>query len=326
MKRFTFLVITFNHEEYILEHLESIKYLIDNYGEHIDVSIVISDDASRDDTVALCQFWLDKNRGLFDNVEMLTRKINVGVCESVLDLVNLINTKYFKLTAGDDIYSCENLFRDFELIKDFEIVSGIPLNLVDGVVYKSKFNVFNIFATKEIYSGSDYIEKLKRISFSFAPAMVYSYDAISNDEIKRFLGEFSVIEDFPLHIKMAEVFRPLRFFQSSLVYVYYRRTPGSIYLVRGGEYDKDKLKAFNYLFENDKGYVGRLLLANRMYCYRSNNRFKKTFLNLSYYLYAFNIIINLWRILPAYFRFNTCLSKHQAHYNFIRTQASKVEI
>ena len=43
---FTFLTVAYNHEKFILEHLESIRYLVNNYGDGIDVSIIINDDCS----------------------------------------------------------------------------------------------------------------------------------------------------------------------------------------------------------------------------------------------------------------------------------------
>jgi glycosyltransferase involved in cell wall biosynthesis len=320
---FTFVVITYNHSEYLLEHLESIKHLIIQYAGDIDVSIIVSDDASTDDTVLLARHWLDSNKLQFSGVEIITREENVGVCKSVMESFDLVKTEYFKLTAGDDVYSCENLFKDFSMVNNHEIVSGVPLNLVDGVLDKSHFNVFNLFATREIYAGKDYIEKLKGISFSYAPAMTYSHAAVSNNEVKNFLKKFSVIEDFPLHIRMAEIFSPLRFFQSKLVHIYYRRTAGSIYIVRRTRYDLDKLSAFEYLKSNEKNRWKRHLLGNRIFCYRSESRFIKIVFNLNYYLYVFRVLMKLWKIVPEYCKFDSDVERHQGHYDMINAKARK---
>ena len=51
MRDFTFIVITYNHEEFILEHLESIKFLINHYGHGINFTISVADDASKDNTL-----------------------------------------------------------------------------------------------------------------------------------------------------------------------------------------------------------------------------------------------------------------------------------
>ena len=45
---FVFVTLTFNHEKYIIEHLESIKYQVENYGQKFSTKIVINDDCSSD--------------------------------------------------------------------------------------------------------------------------------------------------------------------------------------------------------------------------------------------------------------------------------------
>ena len=40
---FTFLALAYNHEKYIIEHLESIKYLVEKYGSGINCKIIIND-------------------------------------------------------------------------------------------------------------------------------------------------------------------------------------------------------------------------------------------------------------------------------------------
>ena len=62
---FAFLVITFNHRDYIVEHLESIKYLVKTYGSDIDVDLIVSDDCSLDNTSLLVDQWCVLNKSLF---------------------------------------------------------------------------------------------------------------------------------------------------------------------------------------------------------------------------------------------------------------------
>lgn len=65
MNEFTFCVLSYNHEKYILETLESIKFLVKNYGGKLKINLIIGDDCSDDNTAAIIDFWLQKNRVLF---------------------------------------------------------------------------------------------------------------------------------------------------------------------------------------------------------------------------------------------------------------------
>ena len=123
---FSFLVITYNHELYIIEHLESIKYQIELYGRGYTIDILINDDCSNDRTVELIEKWFNINKALFNRVVVKTNNINKGTCSSVTNLLLLIETKAFKLTAGDDIYSFENIF-DAAIVDDkTAFISGFP--------------------------------------------------------------------------------------------------------------------------------------------------------------------------------------------------------
>ena len=73
---FTFVTITYNHEKYIIEHLESIRYQIENFSEGKKMNLIISDDGSMDDTMLFAQKWVERNRFLFSEVELLTSEKN----------------------------------------------------------------------------------------------------------------------------------------------------------------------------------------------------------------------------------------------------------
>ena len=105
---FAFLVLAYNNENYILEHLESIKYLVLTYGNAIDVDLIINDDCSSDRTQSLVDEWLLINAGLFRFVKTIYNQKNIGTCASVGNMLSNVVADRCKLTAGDDVYSFEN--------------------------------------------------------------------------------------------------------------------------------------------------------------------------------------------------------------------------
>ncbi len=323
INNFTFVAITYNHSNYILEHLESIKYLIDNYGNGIDIDIIIADDASRDDTVTLTKFWLNKNSYLFNKIIVLCDGINRGTCKNLTLALENLATDYCKITAGDDVYSCENIFTEVKKIDNNHILSGLPLNLINGAIVPTQFDIFNYFATNIIYEKSQYITRLKKINFFNSPSIVYSVPALLNKDITSFVARFFVTEDWPLQIKMAELYRPLKFVQIEKIFVYYRRTANSAYIVKNSIFNQDKIEIFNYLIGSERNRFGKLLLRNRLFCYNLENRYLKRVFNLSFHLYGLNILMNIFFILSKVKKFDTQLVKHQNHYDLIASKAKE---
>lgn len=95
MKKFTFGILCYNQQKYVIEHLESIKLLINKYGKDVVCSLVVSDDHSRDNTVSNIKLWVDKNRYLFDKVSIIANKKNLGIVKNYLQLVNAIEDRNF---------------------------------------------------------------------------------------------------------------------------------------------------------------------------------------------------------------------------------------
>ena len=104
-------MLSYNHENYILEHLESIKFQIKNFGAKYSIDLIIADDGSKDNSVYLAKLWISKNRFLFRSVSFTGKSINVGTCINYTNTWKKIKTTSFKITASDDVYSKENIFK-----------------------------------------------------------------------------------------------------------------------------------------------------------------------------------------------------------------------
>lgn len=126
---FTFGIITYNHEKFILELLESIKYQILTFGEGVSVELVISDDASRDDTVKLVNGWVEMNQGLFARTEILVNEKNAGVVENFKKIMHSIKGDCFKVIAGDDVFADHNVFRCLDGEDENNLVTYVPVVL-----------------------------------------------------------------------------------------------------------------------------------------------------------------------------------------------------
>lgn len=319
---FTFAVITFNHESYIIEHLESIRFLIENFGSTYNFNLIIADDGSRDRTVELANQWLSAHNALFSNITVLADGSNHGTCFNYTRIWPLIDGDLFKITAGDDVYSCVNIFKEVERLKHNDFFSGLPLLLIDGKLGESRPTIFHILATDVIYKGKKLIERLKGISSINTPNLFCNKKFLQDKNLFDFINSYSVTEDFPMMVKIANSYENITFVQTREVYVYYRRTSGSTYLIRGSDFDKDKLKAFDYMLSNEKNWLDRFVLRNRIYCYKLDNSFFKKLLNLGYYSYLFKLMANALPIAKACSESPSATQVHQAHYDLIAKNAN----
>jgi hypothetical protein len=322
MKKFVFGVITYNHEKYIIEHLESIKYLIESYGKNFYFKLVVADDGSNDLSIVLINLWLEQNKYLFKEVKILADGVNRGTCINYTNLWSHIDSPLFKITAGDDVYSYVNLFKIAEDLNHFDYISGVPLLLVDGEILSSWSTIFHTFATKYIFLKKDFKDRLSEISVMNTPNLIYSFRFIRSKAISDFIRKFKVTEDFPMMVKVAEEFQNVKFHQLDEVLVYYRRTTGSTYLVREDDFSLDKLAIFNYLLKNEKTWFKRFLLSNRVWCYKSKNFFLKRCLNLNYFIYSIRVGISFFQILSKIRNTDLNLTFHQNHYRELVYKAS----
>lgn len=91
-------VITYNSARTIIETLESIKA-----QTYPNIELIISDDCSTDNTVALCKDWLEKNKERFTRTVLLTVEKNTGVAGNCNRALAVCTGEWVKGIAGDDL-------------------------------------------------------------------------------------------------------------------------------------------------------------------------------------------------------------------------------
>ncbi len=91
-------VITYNSAQTILETLESIK--IQTYPE---LELIISDDCSTDNTISVCQQWINSNKARFYQTKIIEAPANTGISANCNRAEDACIGDWVKLIAGDDI-------------------------------------------------------------------------------------------------------------------------------------------------------------------------------------------------------------------------------
>lgn len=193
---FTFCSFTYNQQDLIITHLESIKYQIRNYGAGINCKYLLADDCSQDNTVKVVEEWLKCNSDLFCETKLLVSNQNHGnVANFVIALKN-IDTEYFKILAGDDFYYKTNVF---EVLKNGDFVIS-PVLFYDGkTVVDRKNDIFNgiLCCGEDSETIKQYILSQYRFAGGIAAPGVFVRKSIIDDGLYETLAPYKWIEDAP---------------------------------------------------------------------------------------------------------------------------------
>lgn len=114
----TVVALCYNHSRYVLETLESIA---NQTYPHLEVIIV--DDCSKDDSVALIENWLQQRRL---NWTFIKHAQNKGIAKSLNETLDLAKGKYYKAIACDDVllphFICTMVERFEQLPNDYALI------------------------------------------------------------------------------------------------------------------------------------------------------------------------------------------------------------
>ncbi|MGC4041430.1 MAG: glycosyltransferase [Flavobacterium sp.] len=91
------VILTYNSSKFIIETLESVRL-----QTHQNIELIISDDASKDNTLELCEAWLAENANRFARTLILRVPSNTGTSANYNRGLKEIKGEWVKYCAGDD--------------------------------------------------------------------------------------------------------------------------------------------------------------------------------------------------------------------------------
>lgn len=91
-------VLAYNASSFIVETLDSIKA-----QTYPNIELIVSDDASSDNTISVTQKWLDENGNRFNGVQLLVAESNQGVTASSNRALKASSGIYWKPIGSDDL-------------------------------------------------------------------------------------------------------------------------------------------------------------------------------------------------------------------------------
>ena len=109
MKKIDILLATYNGEKYLQEQIESILN-----QTYTDFRLLISDDASTDNTIKIIEEYAKKDKRILTFVQ----KENLGVIKNFEFLLNKVENEYFMFSDQDDIWMKEKIEKSLAKIEE----------------------------------------------------------------------------------------------------------------------------------------------------------------------------------------------------------------
>ncbi len=196
-KEFSFITLSYNHEMYIIEHLESIKALIDRYGKGRCINYILADDASFDCTVGIVKKWIELNGSIFSSVKIIEHKDNVGIVRNLMDAIEACQNDNYKFLGGDDKYVVSNIFK---LVDDAGDKLWITPTIPFGSFNKKQVNAANrnFSLLKYAYSRGKVKEIMEIKNIFPAPGVFIPGKYLKEKQFAEYIREFHYIEDYPM--------------------------------------------------------------------------------------------------------------------------------
>lgn len=194
------VVITYNSSKYIIEALESTKS-----QTYQNIELIISDDGSTDDTIELCEGWIDKNRSHYKRIELITTAQNTGTAGNCNRGVRQCTGDWIKIFAGDDILLPDCIEKNINYVlqnPDAEVVFSDIQNFkaIKGKIIKGDLCFSKIHNQ---FFSSDKEEQLKTlIKENILPA---PSSFIKSNILKqyRFNENYNCFEDAPMWLNLS---------------------------------------------------------------------------------------------------------------------------
>ena len=201
------IVATFNSSQFVVETLDSV--LKQTWQ---DIELIITDDCSEDNTVNVCQKWLNDNKHRFINTLLLKSEKNSGVSGNANR--GLLNAKggWIKLLAADDTLKPSCIEDNFLWVESH---LEIKVLFSEIEVYREKFEPHNLLETTpgDLNNPKNIIAPFKDAQSQYKMLLLcdrihFSPSVFLHRETLLSLGgfdeRFKLLEDYPLWLKLTK--------------------------------------------------------------------------------------------------------------------------
>ena len=163
-----------------------------------NIELIISDDRSPDNTLEICESWIEKHKNRFSNTIVTKTDRNGGICYNYNNGLKMATGKWIKYIGGDDelMPDCISSFVERASTSDDKIfISGtIPFN-EDGDLPPR-------YPNRSIFEGDAYQQESRLLKVGTViegPTLFLETDTLR--KLNGFDENYPFIEDYPLYMK-----------------------------------------------------------------------------------------------------------------------------
>lgn len=221
------IIITYNSAKYVIDTLESAKN-----QTYQNIELIITDDASQDNTISICRDWLEENKVRFVKTELIVSNVNTGIPANCNRGVNACNGSWIKLIAGDDKLFTNCISENIQFVLNNLQISFLfsRFNLIDEegneIINHIRIKRYSYLNSEIYFNLNPKKQFLKLVSNNFvcAPTSFINRSALIN--LGLFDEEYKLCEDFPLWLK--STFNGYQLYFMPVITVAYRVSKNSL--------------------------------------------------------------------------------------------------
>lgn len=247
------IVATYNSAKYVIETLESAK--AQNYN---NIELIITDDCSTDNTVEICQDWLEKNKTFFVRTSLLITEKNTGISGNANRGLNAAKGEWLKFMAGDDLIKKGAIAKLMAFVQTHKMIEILDSKTEFFKVEEDEKVSIQIhdeggdeFFSKEITAVEQY-EKLIRRNMIHAPGVFLKRELLN--KVGGFIDKYKFVEDHPVWLKITK--QGTRFYFIDEIIVKYRIHENSVYG------SPNPIKIYNDFYKKRRLFEKEMILPN----------------------------------------------------------------
>jgi glycosyltransferase involved in cell wall biosynthesis len=244
------IVITYNSAQFVVETLESIKQ-----QTYQNIELIISDDCSKDDTLQICEEWLNFNKQRFVNFLIIKSDLNTGIPANCNRGIKYAKGEWTKLIAGDDAFYLSAIKNAVDFINNNSSIKAFSSSVayyydefIDENLYFIRGNhlEFYMLDAKEQYC------KLLRTNYIHGGSVFLRRDLYN--ELGLYIEKYKFLEDLPMWLKITSA--GVKFHFMECITLKYRVHKKSI----SSNYNEGKI--FNSLYLKKRKFHQEMVLPN----------------------------------------------------------------